>query len=54
MKLILTYCISCCLSKDSFVSNGKGEVSRDIDIEKGTPVVLSNSDMGMEAFNKQV
>ncbi|KAG6570877.1 putative syntaxin-131, partial [Cucurbita argyrosperma subsp. sororia] len=42
------------LLTDSFVSNGKGEVSRDIDIEKGTPVVLSNSDMGMEAFNKQI
>ncbi|XP_022986349.1 syntaxin-132-like [Cucurbita maxima] len=42
------------LLTDSFVSNGKGEVSRDIDIEKGTPVLLNNSDMGMEAFNKQI
>lgn len=46
--------LSCSLSKDSFVSDAKGEASREIDLEKGTRVPRSNSDMGMEAFNKQV
>uniref|UniRef100_A0A9I9DJ98 t-SNARE coiled-coil homology domain-containing protein n=1 Tax=Cucumis melo TaxID=3656 RepID=A0A9I9DJ98_CUCME len=39
---------------DSFVSNAKGGSSREIDLEKGTRVLRSNSDMGMEAFNKQI
>ncbi|CAK9315579.1 unnamed protein product [Citrullus colocynthis] len=42
------------LQKDSFVSDAKGEASREIDLEKGTRVPQSNSDMGMEAFNKQI
>ena len=40
--------------QDSFVGGaGNGQPSRETDIEMGQ-VPRSNSDMGMEAFNKQV
>ncbi|KAH7531137.1 hypothetical protein ACOSP7_002648 [Xanthoceras sorbifolium] len=42
------------LLTDSFVSEARGQPSRDNDIEMGTRVPRSNSDMGMEAFNKQI
>lgn len=40
--------------KDSFVSDAKGQPSRESDIEMGTRVPGNNPDMGMAAFNKQV
>ena len=40
--------------KDSIVANAKDQASREPDIEMGTRVPRSNSDLGMEAFNKQV
>ncbi|KAJ0110961.1 hypothetical protein Patl1_02048 [Pistacia atlantica] len=42
------------LLTDSFVGDAKGQPSRDNDIEMGMQVPRSNSDMGMEAFNKQM
>lgn len=43
------------LFQDSFVSNGRDNPSRETtDIEMGTRLPASNSDMGMEAFNTQV
>ncbi|KAL1821734.1 syntaxin-132 isoform X1 [Daucus carota subsp. sativus] len=43
------------LLTDSFVSNGRDNPSRETtDIEMGTRLPASNSDMGMEAFNTQV
>ncbi|XP_059449153.1 syntaxin-132-like isoform X1 [Corylus avellana] len=42
------------LLTDSFVSDAKGQPSRDNDIEMGTRVPGSNPDMGMAAFNKQI
>ncbi|XP_022140581.1 syntaxin-132-like isoform X1 [Momordica charantia] len=42
------------LLTDSFVSNVKDQASKEIDLEKGTRVLQGNSDMGTEAFNKQV
>ncbi|XAR68089.1 hypothetical protein NMG60_11003099 [Bertholletia excelsa] len=42
------------LLTDSFVSDAKGQPSRGPDIEMGTRVPSSNSDLGMEAFNKQI
>ncbi|KAH9793091.1 Syntaxin-132 [Citrus sinensis] len=41
------------LLTDSFVSDARGQPSRDNDIEMGTRVPRSSSDMGMEGFNKQ-
>lgn len=40
--------------QDSFVSDVKGRSSREPDIEMGYRVPRSNSDLGMESFNKQV
>ncbi|KAK2988023.1 hypothetical protein RJ640_011286 [Escallonia rubra] len=44
------------LLTDSFVGDAKEHPSRETDIEMGTrvPVPRSNSDLGMEAFNKQI
>ncbi|KAL2474185.1 syntaxin [Forsythia ovata] len=42
------------LLTDSFVGDAKGSPSREPDIEMGTRFPRSNSDMGMEAFNKQI
>ncbi|CAK9169470.1 unnamed protein product [Ilex paraguariensis] len=42
------------LLTDSFVSDAKEHPSRGPDIEMGTRVPRSNSDLGMEAFNKQI
>ncbi|KAI9176255.1 hypothetical protein LWI28_002120 [Acer negundo] len=42
------------LLTDSFVSEARGQQSRDNDIEMGTRVPRSNSDMGMDAFHKQI
>ncbi|XP_044465818.1 syntaxin-132-like isoform X1 [Mangifera indica] len=42
------------LLTDSFVSDAKGQPSRDNDIEMGMRDPRSNSDLGMEAFNKQI
>ncbi|GFY97476.1 syntaxin of plants 132 [Actinidia rufa] len=39
---------------DSFVSDAKGQPSREPDIEMGMRLPRSNSDMGMETFNKQM
>ncbi|KAK6142457.1 hypothetical protein DH2020_022805 [Rehmannia glutinosa] len=39
---------------DSFVSDVKGNPSREPDIEMGSRVPRSNSDLGMESFNKQI
>jgi syntaxin 1B/2/3 len=41
------------LLTDSFVGDGPGQPSRNDDIEMGTRAPASNSDMGMESFNKQ-
>lgn len=42
------------LLADSFISDDKGQPSREDDIEMGTRGPGSNSDMGMGVFNKQV
>ncbi|KAK6120620.1 hypothetical protein DH2020_045632 [Rehmannia glutinosa] len=42
------------LLTDSFVSDVKGNPSREPDIEMGSRVPRSNSDLGMESFNKQI
>lgn len=42
------------LLTDSFVGDAKDHPSRDADIEMGARVPRSNSDLGMEAFNKQI
>uniref|UniRef100_A0A2N9EGR3 t-SNARE coiled-coil homology domain-containing protein n=1 Tax=Fagus sylvatica TaxID=28930 RepID=A0A2N9EGR3_FAGSY len=42
------------LLTDSFVSEVKGQTSRENDIEMGMRVPGSNTDMGMGAFNKQI
>ncbi|PSS16164.1 Syntaxin-132 like [Actinidia chinensis var. chinensis] len=42
------------LLTDSFVSDAKGQPSREPDIEMGMRLPRSNSDMGMETFNKQM
>uniref|UniRef100_A0A5B7AVN8 t-SNARE coiled-coil homology domain-containing protein n=1 Tax=Davidia involucrata TaxID=16924 RepID=A0A5B7AVN8_DAVIN len=42
------------LLTDSFVSDAKDHPSRETDIEMGTRIPRSNSDLGMEAFNKQI
>uniref|UniRef100_A0A5B7AXF5 t-SNARE coiled-coil homology domain-containing protein n=1 Tax=Davidia involucrata TaxID=16924 RepID=A0A5B7AXF5_DAVIN len=42
------------LLTDSFVSDAKDHPSRETDIEMGTRVPRSNSDLGMDAFNKQI
>ncbi|TXG55349.1 hypothetical protein EZV62_020605 [Acer yangbiense] len=42
------------LLTDSFVSEARAQQSRDNDIEMGTRVPRSNSDMGMDAFHKQI
>lgn len=52
--LHIDFCISFALFQDSFVSDARGQPSRDNDIEMGTRVPRSSSDMGMEGFNKQV
>ncbi|KAK7816658.1 putative syntaxin-131, partial [Quercus suber] len=39
---------------DSFVSDAKGQPSRENDIEMGMRVPGSNPDLGMGAFNKQI
>ncbi|GLT67243.1 hypothetical protein SLA2020_395640 [Shorea laevis] len=39
---------------DSFVNDGNGHPPRNNDIEMGLQVPTSSSDMGMEAFNKQI
>ncbi|GLU08571.1 hypothetical protein SLE2022_254770 [Rubroshorea leprosula] len=41
------------LLADSFAGDTRGHPSRNNDIEMGLQVSTSNSDMGMEAFNKQ-
>ncbi|XP_065622562.1 syntaxin-132 isoform X2 [Quercus suber] len=42
------------LLTDSFVSDAKGQPSRENDIEMGMRVPGSNPDLGMGAFNKQI
>lgn len=42
------------LLTDSFVGDAKGNPSRESDIEMGPRYTRSNSDMGMESFNKQI
>ncbi|XP_048327370.1 syntaxin-132-like isoform X2 [Ziziphus jujuba] len=42
------------LLSDSFVGDAQGQPSRESDIEMGRQVPRTNSDMGMEAFNKQI
>lgn len=42
------------LLTDSFVGDAKGSPLREPDIEMGTRYPRSNSDMGMEGFNKQI
>ncbi|KAK0590060.1 hypothetical protein LWI29_022261 [Acer saccharum] len=42
------------LLTDSFVSEARAQQSRDNDIEMGRQVPRSNSDMGMDAFHKQI
>ncbi|XP_057488793.1 syntaxin-132-like isoform X4 [Actinidia eriantha] len=42
------------LLTDSFVSDAKGQPSREPDIEMAMRLPRSNSDMGMETFNKQM
>ncbi|KAL7000159.1 hypothetical protein U1Q18_001310 [Sarracenia purpurea var. burkii] len=42
------------LLADSFVSDARGQPSREPDIEMGPRVPRSNSELGMEAFNKQI
>ncbi|KAJ7981308.1 Syntaxin-132 like protein [Quillaja saponaria] len=42
------------LLADSFVGEARGQPSRENDIEMGMQVSRSNSDMGMDAFNKQI
>ncbi|XP_059661058.1 syntaxin-132-like [Cornus florida] len=42
------------LLTDSFVSEAKNHPSRESDIEMGTRLPRSNSDLGMESFNKQI
>ncbi|KAL7102399.1 hypothetical protein ACP275_08G118100 [Erythranthe tilingii] len=42
------------LLTDSFVSDVKGNTSRERDIEMGSRFPRSNSDLGMESFNKQI
>ncbi|XP_022895003.1 syntaxin-132-like [Olea europaea var. sylvestris] len=42
------------LLTDSFVGDAKGSPLREPDIEMGTQYPRSNSDVGMEGFNKQV
>ncbi|CAL5403484.1 unnamed protein product [Camellia sinensis] len=42
------------MNLDSFVGDAKDHPSRDADIEMGARVPRSNSDLGMEAFNKQI
>ncbi|GFP87244.1 hypothetical protein PHJA_000868100 [Phtheirospermum japonicum] len=39
-------------AKDSFVSDVKGDYSRELDIEMGSRV--PNSDLGLDSFNKQI
>lgn len=40
--------------QDSFVGDAKENPSRESDIEMGPRYTRTNSDMGMESFNKQV
>ncbi|EXC23124.1 Putative syntaxin-131 [Morus notabilis] len=42
------------LLTDSFVGDAKGQPSREDDIEMGRQIQRSNTDIGMEAFNKQI
>jgi syntaxin 1B/2/3 len=42
------------LLSDSFVGDAQGQPSRASDIEMGRQVPQTNSDMGMDAFNKQI
>ncbi|KAK6918884.1 Syntaxin, N-terminal domain [Dillenia turbinata] len=42
------------LLTDSFVGDAKAHSSRERDVEMGTQFPRSNSDVGMEAFNKQI
>ncbi|XP_044503580.1 syntaxin-132-like [Mangifera indica] len=42
------------LLTDSFVGDAKGQPSKFNDVEMGMGVPRSNSDMGMETFNKQI
>lgn len=50
------YLILCALLlfQDSFETDAKNQPSREQDIEMGTRVPRSASDLGMDAFNKQV
>ena len=40
--------------QDSFVGDAKVQPPKERDIEMGTRVLRTNSDLGLEAFNKQV
>lgn len=46
--------ISHFVCQESFVSDAREHPPRDMDIQMSTRLPRSNSDMGMEAFNKQV
>lgn len=40
--------------QDSFVGDAKVGLPKERDIEMGTRILRSNSDLGLETFNKQV
>ena len=47
------FCV-CMHLQDSFVEDAKVGAPKETDIEMGTRILRTNSDLGLETFNKQV